>query len=695
MDKENKITTVLLVDDDNSNLLSIKEYLEDIHDFIVSEYTNSDDAFQILKKNPKDFSVFLIDWTLKPLSGEELLERARKIAPDMPVIVFTANAEAGAVAYSKGAYAYFRKPVDPEELTQTIKEAVSQDNSSSDHFFELINISSLLLEQQTLEGFAEAIVTKAVDLLDATAGCFYLWNWAKKDFVVLAQTDCGEPTEKHRPVKHILAKFLRAKTSILVYSDSIKMIPSDLMVENFSSQAFVLLQRTDITLGLLVIGKQSGEFSDEDEVTLRSLQTLLEPLLEQVKVKEELQKVDQHHITNEKDLGELVVSSIFELLGKPTGLWLSDRGYSRVKLETEAGIFKKHQSKKSILSKITHHLAVSSLSKKETVLWQSSDALPVGIPSVDVDEFDYRSILIIPLLTFENDPIGAITVYADQPHAFKEYDKYLVKRFTTRLSSMLDNYREQDQAERLASLSEQLAKGKNEEEIFNVFAKEIYNLMGARNVVIYPYDPVKQVFYNREHIVLEGIIKRKKKVDNTPRVKGLAAIVRYVEKIVVQDTYGGIDAIQVESLETIPEENKITKSFLCKIIKGERFIEREEIRAFVGISLRKSHTQAEVGVMYVNFQAPRNFTESEINALQIAVRQVASAVHTQRVLKQQEVTSKALGEIIDSIVGTTDPLEIILGKIAPLFSADYGSISRLKEDGRHLEFKALWEKEKI
>ncbi|MDO8568526.1 MAG: ATP-binding protein [Dehalococcoidales bacterium] len=74
------------------------------------------------------FNVIITDIRLPDADGMEILELAREINPDAAVIMITgyASVETAVDAVNRGAYAYFVKPVNPDELKTAIANALKQ-----------------------------------------------------------------------------------------------------------------------------------------------------------------------------------------------------------------------------------------------------------------------------------------------------------------------------------------------------------------------------------------------------------------------------------------------------------------------------------------------------------------------------------------------------------------------------------------
>lgn len=114
---------VLLLEDEFSLRVSIKEFLEDI-DYAVDDFADGLDAYDAI--HVKSYDLLLLDVNVPSMSGFELLQSIRKDGIKTPAIFLTSmtelqNLEEG---YKKGCCDYIRKPFDLSELELRIKQAI-------------------------------------------------------------------------------------------------------------------------------------------------------------------------------------------------------------------------------------------------------------------------------------------------------------------------------------------------------------------------------------------------------------------------------------------------------------------------------------------------------------------------------------------------------------------------------------------
>ena len=118
-----KKSVVLVVDDEPEILRSLKGMLED-EGFAVLTASSAEDAVKTLKEN--QVSLVILDVYLPGMTGLELLKAVRPDFPDLPAIVMTGQGsyEIAFNAVKLGAYDFFEKPLSPERLLVSIKNAL-------------------------------------------------------------------------------------------------------------------------------------------------------------------------------------------------------------------------------------------------------------------------------------------------------------------------------------------------------------------------------------------------------------------------------------------------------------------------------------------------------------------------------------------------------------------------------------------
>lgn len=121
----NSDVKILIVDDEQIVRDSLTHWFEE-DGYQVS---SAADAFDVLRDlQPGKYDIMLVDIKMPKMSGLELLEKVREIDPDCIVIIITAYASVPSAvqALKNGAFDYVTKPIDPDELSHLIKNAIKQ-----------------------------------------------------------------------------------------------------------------------------------------------------------------------------------------------------------------------------------------------------------------------------------------------------------------------------------------------------------------------------------------------------------------------------------------------------------------------------------------------------------------------------------------------------------------------------------------
>ena len=115
---------ILVIDDDPDMCLLLRRFLQR-HNFDVSDVTSGKKAIAWLEQNVPD--LILCDLRLDDMSGREVLAAVKEKWPKLPFIIITGYSDIKtAVDVMKlGAYDYVTKPLFPDEILVTIKQALS------------------------------------------------------------------------------------------------------------------------------------------------------------------------------------------------------------------------------------------------------------------------------------------------------------------------------------------------------------------------------------------------------------------------------------------------------------------------------------------------------------------------------------------------------------------------------------------
>lgn len=210
--------------------------------------------------------------------------------------------------------------------------------------------------------------------------------------------------------------------------------------------------------------------------------------------------------------------------------------------------------------------------------------------------------------------------------------------------------------------------------ILDLLVRSACRITGCNCAVVYPFLP-GQMVYDTDHIAAFGLLQpkmfspgQKLRSEDT----SLAASVVAQGQRIVCDVYTDCDA---ERLTSAP------------------FIEREKVRAFVGISLQAS--KETLGVLFANYWQPQNFDDDDLDTIHRFANLAAFAILNARLyqriqddLQKRIKRMNTLREIDDAISSTLDlerTLSLILDRTLEHIQAPYGTIQLVSSDGSVLE----------
>lgn len=163
---------ILIIDDLAANRRTLSKILKDWDkSYNVSMAINGKQGLELIKSGSVD--VVLCDIKMPGMDGIEVLERARKINPDLPFVMLTAHGDVNtAVECMKlGAYDFLSKPFDLNRILATIKNALenkdltTENKTLKDKVKELTGIVS---KKYRIVGESESI-KRVKDIIDRVA----------------------------------------------------------------------------------------------------------------------------------------------------------------------------------------------------------------------------------------------------------------------------------------------------------------------------------------------------------------------------------------------------------------------------------------------------------------------------------------------------------------------------------------------
>ena len=124
--------SVLIIEDEAGMRATLSAILEDTG-YRVAKAEEGAEAMEMIKGGA--FDVIISDIRLPDASGTAILELAKEIDPEVAVILITgyASIETAVNAINEGAYAYFTKPINMDEMKTAIANALRQQRLSREN----------------------------------------------------------------------------------------------------------------------------------------------------------------------------------------------------------------------------------------------------------------------------------------------------------------------------------------------------------------------------------------------------------------------------------------------------------------------------------------------------------------------------------------------------------------------------------
>ena len=119
------VRKLLVVDDEEHMRFFLKEALSR-DNCVVSTSASGGEALEMVRSG--DFDVVILDIRMARIGGMEVLDEIKKTKPELPVIMMTAygSKQVAMEAIEKGAYDYFTKPFDVNEMRIVVKRALEK-----------------------------------------------------------------------------------------------------------------------------------------------------------------------------------------------------------------------------------------------------------------------------------------------------------------------------------------------------------------------------------------------------------------------------------------------------------------------------------------------------------------------------------------------------------------------------------------
>jgi YesN/AraC family two-component response regulator len=158
---------ILIVDDDKVVADVLGDLISENGERAVDVCYDGLSAIETIQKNLYD--LLIVDLVMPRVGGLDLLKYAKKVNPDIIVVIITgyASLETAIVAIKEGAYDYIRKPCNLEEIRIVVKNAIDRIT---------LHRENKDLVKKLQDAYHELMVLKEKKLEDAEAGNINLFS---------------------------------------------------------------------------------------------------------------------------------------------------------------------------------------------------------------------------------------------------------------------------------------------------------------------------------------------------------------------------------------------------------------------------------------------------------------------------------------------------------------------------------------
>ena len=127
MADDNKAQTIIIVDDEEMVLTSLKSFLALETDYHVETFTRAAKALEYIESNEVD--LVISDYLMPEMDGISFLAKVRELRPEVPRIILTgyADKENAIKAINEvGLYQYIEKPWDNEDILIVLRNGLEK-----------------------------------------------------------------------------------------------------------------------------------------------------------------------------------------------------------------------------------------------------------------------------------------------------------------------------------------------------------------------------------------------------------------------------------------------------------------------------------------------------------------------------------------------------------------------------------------
>jgi GAF domain-containing protein len=208
----------------------------------------------------------------------------------------------------------------------------------------------------------------------------------------------------------------------------------------------------------------------------------------------------------------------------------------------------------------------------------------------------------VPLIQVDR-LVGVLNLKSRSPHAFDAESVDFLTLLASQAVVAIQNARYVQQLEQLRRGLQAITSTTDLREVLAQITKSTLDVLGADDAVIFPFNPVTREFM-MEQVAHSGQSSEKNLQLGVPEEGGIAYTVLRQELVVVDDVETALPEIRSKM--------------------GRSTLEALGVEAFVGVALKVQ--DKDLGVLYVDYQSPHHFTESDLGLIRAFADQAAIAI---------------------------------------------------------------------
>lgn len=629
----NQSIRVLIVDDEESVRVPLAQHLEKNYKYVVNTVANAKEALRLLHDSVYD--VALIDQILdEETDSRELIKKIKADFPTTQVIVLTGWAMEEGINFLRiGAYRYFAKPFNLEELALTIQFATEESQTRQERRY-LAALSALQELALTINSSLELdkILTQACK---AAVEYFYV------DHAGLTIFDAGF-RQGSVGAEYPNLGLVGQKIPLLGISAEAKMIETqeplavyEIRSEESLGAAQKILHDAKIQsiLFVPVFGRAGliGSFSLETlkqkrHFTIAEIE-LCKTFANQVAVAIENAQLFHEVVRAREETRASFESSNALVLSQPTTKLIEDiilraqeaagATWVSVVLIDELGFARNLYATGS-----DNKLDMKDAIRPDGITMQVMRAGKIVVIEDTEQQRDrvnprmfrdkVAAALCLPF-TVQGKRIGVVWLHYSEPRHFANYEVEALQLFVNQAAIAYDNARRMEELEYMRKATEAIAGVLEPSQVLQQIVESASEVLRADSAAIWSYDSSRNQFIPEE-LVVSGIPQKvlEKLRKNEPKKGGTAYTL-------LKQGWIGVTDVSEPRLGFM---DLSTKELLTHI----------GTKSFQGIALTVGDEK--LGVLYCNYNHPRSFTQEDRRTLATFANHAALALKRSRLLEQ-------------------------------------------------------------